>query len=67
MATATLHLRPHRSVRPAPTTTGRTSTTAATVLSVLGSVAAIGIAAIGLLVVPVAALIVFGPALFAAF
>ncbi len=33
------------------------------VLSILGGMAAIGIAALGLLVVPIAALVVFGPAL----
>lgn len=39
----------------------------AAILSVLGSMVAIGVIAIGLLVVPVAALLVFGPALLARF
>lgn len=53
----------------APTRTPRTaaargaSATGSAVLSILGTIAAIGIAALGLLVVPVAALVVFGPAL----
>lgn len=37
------------------------------ILSVLGSMVAIGVIAIGLLLVPVAALVVFGPALLARF
>jgi hypothetical protein len=45
----------------------RTSAPAAAVLSILGNIAAIGIIAIGALVVPVAALVVFGPALLALF
>ena len=36
----------------------------AAVLSILGSMAVIGILAVSLLVVPIAALVVFGPALF---
>lgn len=43
------------------------SSLGAAVLSVLGSMIAIGIAALGLLVVPVAAIVVFGPALLARF
>ncbi|WP_455133320.1 hypothetical protein [Microbacterium aurum] len=43
------------------------STTRAAVLSVLGSMLAIGVAAIGVLVVPIAALVAFGPALLQAF
>jgi len=63
MATATLPL-PRQLARTPRTAVGRvSSTTGAAVLSILGSMAAIGIAAIGLLVVPMAALIVFGPAL----
>ncbi|RZI95935.1 MAG: hypothetical protein EOO67_01535 [Microbacterium sp.] len=41
-----------------------TSRARAAVLSITGSIVAIGIAAVGLLVVPIAALVVFGPALF---
>lgn len=41
----------------------KTTATAAAVLSILGSMLVIGIAALGLLVVPIAALVVFGPAL----
>ena len=66
MATATLPLPRHtpHTARAPRTAAGRVgSATGAAVLSILGSMAAIGIAAIGLLVVPVAALIVFGPAL----
>ncbi len=37
----------------------------AAALSILGSMVAIGVAALGLLVVPVAALVVFGPPLLA--
>lgn len=37
----------------------------AAVLSILGSMAIIGLVAVSLLVVPIAALVVFGPALFA--
>ncbi len=60
MATATVSIR--------KTTGPRTdSTTRAAVLSVLGSVLAIGVAAVGLLVVPAAVIVVFGPALLAAF
>lgn len=63
MATATLAL-PRHTAQTARTTAGRvSSTTGATVLSILGSMVAIGIATVGLLVVPVAAAIVFGPAL----
>ena len=64
MATATLTSRTFRTASPIA---GGTSTAAATALSILGGVVAIGIAAVGLLVVPVAALVVFGPALLAAF
>lgn len=45
----------------------RVSPGAAAVLSVLGSMLAFGIAALGLLVVPVAAALAFGPALLALF
>ncbi len=62
MATATLSARPHsRRISPAE----RVSAGGAAVLSVLGSMLAFGIVALGLLVVPVAAIIVFGPALLA--
>ncbi|MFI8631218.1 hypothetical protein ACIGEP_01305 [Microbacterium sp. NPDC077663] len=60
MATATLPT-PSSSVARAG------SATSAAVLSVLGTIAAIGIAAIGLLVVPVALLVAFGPSLLAMF
>lgn len=43
------------------------SSVRAAILSVLGSMVAIGVIAIGLLVVPAAALLVFGPALLARF
>jgi len=63
MATATLTL-PRLTVHTPRSAVGRVgSTTGAAVLSILGSMVAFGIAAIGLLVVPVAAAIVFGPAL----
>jgi hypothetical protein len=63
MATATVPL-PRQLARAPRTAVGRvSSTTGAAVLSILGSMVAFGIAAVGLLVVPVAALIVFGPAL----
>lgn len=63
MATATLTL-PRHTVRTPRSAVGRVgSATGAAVLSILGSMVAIGIAAVGLLVVPVAAAIVFGPAL----
>ncbi|WP_413354093.1 hypothetical protein [Microbacterium sp. 1P06AB] len=60
MATATLTTTP-RSRASAGTTTG------AAVLSVLGTVLAIGIAATSLLVVPAALLIAFGPSLLSLF
>ncbi len=61
MATATYSHRTHREPR---TTLGRgTSAVAAALLSILGSAVAIGVAALALLVVPLAALLVFGPAL----
>ncbi|EPD86649.1 hypothetical protein HMPREF1529_00178 [Microbacterium sp. oral taxon 186 str. F0373] len=47
--------------------TRSSSSVRAAILSVLGSMVAIGVIAIGLLVVPVAALLVFGPALLARF
>lgn len=50
-----------------PTPASALSTTRAAVLSVLGSMLAIGVAAIGVLVVPIAALVAFGPALLQAF
>jgi hypothetical protein len=59
MATASLPRHPSRT--PAP---------AAAILSILGNIAVIaviGVVALGALVVPVAALLVFGPALLAAF
>jgi hypothetical protein len=56
MATASLSRHPSRT--PAP---------AAAILSILGNIAVIGVVALGALVVPVAALLVFGPALLAAF
>ncbi|CAN7218944.1 hypothetical protein LJR045_000780 [Microbacterium sp. LjRoot45] len=63
MATATVPL-PLSPARSARTVAARgASATGAAVLSILGSMAAIGIAALGLLVVPVAALVVFGPVL----
>lgn len=43
------------------------SSLGAALLSILGSMIAIGIAALGLLVVPVAAVVVFGPALLTRF
>lgn len=52
------------SARRAPLS-ARLSTGGAAVLSVAGTVVAIGIAALGLLVVPLAAVIAFGPALLA--
>lgn len=64
MATATLSV-PSFARRPSPAE--RVSAGAAAVLSVLGSMLAFGIAALGLLVVPVAAAVVFGPALLALF
>lgn len=64
MATATLSAHPFRH-RTSPAE--RASAGAAAVLSVLGSMLAFGIAALGLLVVPVAAAVVFGPALLALF
>ncbi|MCM3695816.1 hypothetical protein [Microbacterium oleivorans] len=60
MATATLST-------PSSSATRVGSTTSAAVLSVLGTIAAIGIAAVGLLVVPVALLVAFGPSLLAMF
>ncbi|CAI9393088.1 hypothetical protein [Microbacterium sp. T2.11-28] len=63
MATATLTLPRHTARTPRTAAARVSSATGAAVLSILGSMAAIGIVAIGLLVVPVAALIVFGPAL----
>ena len=50
-----------------PETSGPSERLRAAILSVLGSMVAIGVIAIGLLVVPVAALLVFGPALLARF
>ncbi|CAL4860455.1 hypothetical protein [Microbacterium sp. MM2322] len=43
------------------------TTTSAAVLSVLGTIVAIGIAATSLLIVPVALLVAFGPSLLARF
>lgn len=62
MTTATLPL-PRMTARPerAPAARGASAAGAA-VLSIFGSMAAFGIAALGLLVVPVAAAVVFGPA-----
>lgn len=61
MATATIPL-PRQNARPAPSAASRAGTaTGAAALSILGSAVAIGIAALSLLVVPVAALVVFGP------
>ena len=47
------------------TLTRSSSTLGAAVLSILGSMVAIGVAGAGVLVVPVAAIVVFGPALLA--
>lgn len=63
MATATLPLARQIARTPATAAARVGSATGAAVLSILGSMAAIGIATIGLLVVPVAALVVFGPVL----
>ena len=68
MASATIFSAPFTTTsRPAQprTTRGRAASSAgAAVLSITGSIVAIGIAAVGLLVVPIAALVVFGPTLF---
>ncbi len=67
MATATLSI-PRTHPRQPATRLGRgASATSAAVLSIIGSMLAIGVAATGLLVVPVAALLVFGPAMLALF
>ncbi|MDT3317812.1 hypothetical protein Q9S71_13375 [Microbacterium sp. KSW4-11] len=60
MATATLSTRSHSVARAG-------GAASAAVLSVLGTIVAIGIAAIGLLVVPVALLVTFGASLVALF
>jgi len=60
MATATLTTTPHSRASVG-------TTTRAAVLSVLGTVLAIGIAATSLLVVPVALLVAFGPSLLSLF
>ncbi|KZE88946.1 hypothetical protein [Microbacterium sp. TNHR37B] len=63
MATATLPRVPASAIS-GPSATRRTASAGgAAVLSILGAAVAIGIAALGLLVVPAAAAIVFGPAL----
>ncbi|AZS44525.1 hypothetical protein [Microbacterium oleivorans] len=60
MATATLSTSPRSGARVG-------TTTSAAVLSVLGTIVAIGIAATSLLIVPVALLVAFGPSLLARF
>ncbi|WP_065569957.1 hypothetical protein [Microbacterium oleivorans] len=60
MATATLPITSRHG-----TSTG--TTTRAAVLSVLGTIAAIGIAAMSLLVVPIAVVVAFGPSLLSHF
>lgn len=59
MVTAHTFVHPRRSAA--------ASSGSAALLSILGSMVAIGVATAGLLVVPAAALLVFGPALLAAF
>ena len=56
-----------RKTRIALSDRGAATSVGAAVLSILGSMIAIGVAAMGVLVVPVAALVVFGPALLARF
>ncbi|MBF4561768.1 hypothetical protein ITJ43_06405 [Microbacterium sp. VKM Ac-2870] len=65
----TLPAAARRGLAPTPRTprVAGVSSLGAAVLSILGSMIAIGIAALGLLVVPVAAIVVFGPALLARF
>lgn len=60
MATATLSTTPHSRSHGA-------TTTRAAVLSVLGTILAIGIAATSLLIVPVALAVAFGPSLLSRF
>lgn len=60
MATATLPTTSHPRARVG-------TTTSAAVLSVLGTIAAIGIAAMSLLVVPIALVVAFGPSLLSHF
>lgn len=55
-------LRPARSVRRMPLRE-RVSTAGAAALSIVGIIAAMAVATLALLVIPIAAVIVFGPAL----
>lgn len=69
MATATISPAPFTSAsrpsrQPRAPRFRAASAAGAALLSITGSMVAIGVAALGLLVVPVAALVVFGPALF---
>ena len=63
MTTATLPLVSSAARSARTKDTSAPSRAGAAILSVTGTIVAIGIAALGLLIVPAAALVVFGPAL----